>query len=103
MLLTTDIVRVGNYRDARGFDSVSRRVALCRTWGNCYGYAQVAMFECVFDELEAERPQFLAGRVRHAAFEPRRGARRISSDFAGDVRCCLGDILGPTQVVDRQR
>lgn len=42
VLLTTDIVRYGEYADAAAFRRLGERVALCRTWGDCYGYALLA-------------------------------------------------------------
>jgi histidinol phosphatase-like enzyme (inositol monophosphatase family) len=42
VLLTTDIVNYGKYGDADGFRRLSEEVALCRTWGDCYGYYLLA-------------------------------------------------------------
>jgi histidinol phosphatase-like enzyme (inositol monophosphatase family) len=42
LVLTTDIENIERCRDRRGWDRLRARAALCRTWGDCYGYALVA-------------------------------------------------------------
>jgi len=41
-LLVTDFLDVGRHRSAAGFDELANRVALVRTWGDCYGYLLLA-------------------------------------------------------------
>jgi histidinol-phosphatase len=42
LVLTTDIENIERRRDRRDWDRLRARAALCRTWGDCYGYALVA-------------------------------------------------------------
>lgn len=41
-LLLTSFTSVGLHQDRTGFDQLTSRVALARTWGDCYGYLLVA-------------------------------------------------------------
>lgn len=41
-LLTTDLVNIERHRDYAAFETLRRRVALFRTWGDCYGYLLLA-------------------------------------------------------------
>ena len=41
-LLCTDILDVGRHQGQQGFEALSRRAKLFRTWGDCYGYMLVA-------------------------------------------------------------
>ena len=41
-LLTTDLLTPARYQDGAAFEALTRRVALLRTWGDCYGYFQLA-------------------------------------------------------------
>ena len=41
-LLLTDFVGVGDHQDRTGYDRLVSKVALARTWGDCYGYLLVA-------------------------------------------------------------
>ena len=41
-LLTTDFGAVGRHWDAAPFETLCARAALCRGWGDCYGYLMVA-------------------------------------------------------------
>jgi len=41
-LVTWDLLKVGDYQDASGFNQLVRQVMSARTWGNCYGYALLA-------------------------------------------------------------
>lgn len=41
-LLLTSFTSVGQYQDQTGFDQLISRIALARTWGDCYGYLLVA-------------------------------------------------------------
>ena len=42
LVLTTDVENIERCRDRRDWDRLRARAALCRTWGDCYGYALVA-------------------------------------------------------------
>jgi histidinol-phosphatase len=42
LVLTTDVENIERCRDCRDWDQLRARAALCRTWGDCYGYALVA-------------------------------------------------------------
>jgi myo-inositol-1(or 4)-monophosphatase len=42
VLLTSDMLNPGKYRDGAAFDDLARRVSFLRTWGDCYGYLLVA-------------------------------------------------------------
>ena len=42
LVLTTDVENIERCRDRRGWDQLRARASLCRTWGDCYGYALVA-------------------------------------------------------------
>ena len=37
-LLTTDWMAVERFQEPRGFRELTKRVKMCRTWGNCFGY-----------------------------------------------------------------
>lgn len=41
-LLVTDTLSVPRHQNAAGWDALSRRVRMVRTWGDCYGYLLVA-------------------------------------------------------------
>ena len=41
-LLTTDLFSPARYQDGAAFAALSRRAALFRTWGDCYGYLLLA-------------------------------------------------------------
>ena len=41
-LLVTDTLSVPQHQDAAGWDTLTKRVRLVRTWGDCYGYLLVA-------------------------------------------------------------
>jgi histidinol phosphatase-like enzyme (inositol monophosphatase family) len=41
-MLATDHVGVGAHKPRHGFDKLAEHVALYRTWGDCYGYTQLA-------------------------------------------------------------
>ncbi|MBL0174748.1 MAG: histidinol-phosphatase [Ignavibacteria bacterium] len=41
-MLTTDHTGIGAFKKRDGFDRLASRVALYRTWGDCYGYTQLA-------------------------------------------------------------
>ena len=41
-LLMTSFLSVGRHQDQAGFDALTSRVGLARTWGDCYGYLLVA-------------------------------------------------------------
>jgi len=38
VLLTTDWMAVERFQRSRGFLELTKRVRMCRTWGNCFGY-----------------------------------------------------------------
>lgn len=42
LVLTTDVEEITRCRDSRDWDELRARASLCRTWGDCYGYALVA-------------------------------------------------------------
>ena len=42
LVLTTDVENIERRRDRRDWDRLRAEAALCRTWGDCYGYALVA-------------------------------------------------------------
>jgi len=42
VLLTSDTLNPGKYRDGAAFDALARRVRFLRTWGDCYGYLLVS-------------------------------------------------------------
>jgi histidinol-phosphatase len=42
LVLTTDLQNVARHARSEGWERLSRRAGLCRTWGDCYGYALVA-------------------------------------------------------------
>ena len=42
MLLTTDVVSIGQHQKQKGFERLQERTRLFRTWGDCYGYLLVA-------------------------------------------------------------
>jgi histidinol phosphatase-like enzyme (inositol monophosphatase family) len=42
MLLTTDVVSIGQYQKKQGFEKLLKQTRLFRTWGDCYGYLLVA-------------------------------------------------------------
>ncbi|HKI72997.1 MAG TPA: histidinol-phosphatase [Pseudomonadales bacterium] len=42
LLLTTDWRAPAKYQDGPAFDRLARSAAMCRTWGDCYGYLLVA-------------------------------------------------------------
>jgi myo-inositol-1(or 4)-monophosphatase len=42
LLLTSDPLNPGRYRNGAAFDALARRAGLVRTWGDCYGYLLVA-------------------------------------------------------------
>jgi histidinol-phosphatase len=42
LVLTTDVENIARAGRAAGWDRLRARAALCRTWGDCYGYALVA-------------------------------------------------------------
>ena len=42
ILLTTDILSVGEYQSKAGFENLLHGTKLFRTWGDCYGYLLVA-------------------------------------------------------------
>ena len=41
-LLLTDHASMGTFKPRNGFDRLCSLVAICRTWGDCYGYTQLA-------------------------------------------------------------
>ncbi len=41
-LLVTSFLSIGQHQDQGGFDRLTSRIALARTWGDCYGYLLVA-------------------------------------------------------------
>jgi histidinol phosphatase-like enzyme (inositol monophosphatase family) len=41
-LLLTSFLSIGQHQDQAGFDRLADRIALARTWGDCYGYLLVA-------------------------------------------------------------
>jgi histidinol-phosphatase len=42
LILTTDVENIATEGRAPGWDRLRARAGLCRTWGDCYGYALVA-------------------------------------------------------------
>jgi len=42
MLLTTDVMSIGQYQKQKGFELLLEQTRLFRTWGDCYGYLLVA-------------------------------------------------------------
>lgn len=42
VLLTTDHLNIGKYRNADNFDKLIKKVKLYRNWGDCYGYYLLA-------------------------------------------------------------
>lgn len=55
LLLTTDAEAIEAHGHAAGWNRLRARAALCRTWGDCYGYALVATgrAEAMFDPVLA--------------------------------------------------
>lgn len=41
-LLLTSFMSIGQHQDPAGFDQLASRIALARTWGDCYGYLLLA-------------------------------------------------------------
>lgn len=42
LVVTTDVENIEKHQPGAGFDELRRAAGLCRTWGDCYGYALVA-------------------------------------------------------------
>jgi histidinol-phosphatase len=42
LVLTTDVANIARQGRADSWDRLAARAGLCRTWGDCYGYALVA-------------------------------------------------------------
>jgi histidinol-phosphatase len=42
LVVTTDVENIERCRDRRSWDQLRAHASLCRTWGDCYGYALVA-------------------------------------------------------------
>ncbi|MGH7552588.1 MAG: histidinol-phosphatase [Longimicrobiales bacterium] len=55
LLLTTDVENIERRGRAMGWNRLCSRAELCRTWGDCYGYALVATgrAEAMFDPIIA--------------------------------------------------
>ncbi len=55
LVLTTDIENIERRAVRAGWDRLRARAGLCRTWGDCYGYALLATgrAECMIDPIVA--------------------------------------------------
>ena len=42
VLLMSEPYSVGEYQDAAGYNDLTTRVKMCRSWGNCFGYTLLA-------------------------------------------------------------
>lgn len=43
VLVTSDLLNIGDYKEVKGFDNLCKQIKLARTWGNCFGYSLLAM------------------------------------------------------------
>lgn len=79
MCLVSDYLIQRKYQNPKGFESLLAQVKLCRSWGNCYGYALVASGWChiMLDPVMA--PWDLMGLIPIV-----RGSGAIITDYQGN-------------------